>query len=252
MRRHFARLQQLRSELLHEASHDIRSGLTAISGISGVLAGKPDGDQREQLAGIINESVSSVVEILDSLMELNRLEAGKETVAAERFDLAAHLRSLGESFRQVAEGKGLELEIDGDREILISSDPGKLRRIVQNLLVNAIKYTKQGSVSLLWKRGMHHCEVRIIDTGPGLRAKHGLQVLEELADQNTPEATPDEEDAGVLSYEGEGIGLTIVKRLCSLLRIPIDLQSGAGRGTTFVLYIPNDLKPEIVPDEPDS
>lgn len=248
MRAHFERLLQVRAELLHEASHDIRSGLTAISGVSGLIGEDPGGEQTEGLGDIIDESISSVVKILDSFMELNRLDSGKESVELEAFSLSKHLESLGQSFQRVAEEKGLTLTVGGEADIIVNSDASKLRRIFQNLLVNALKYTQKGTVSLTWRQHeAQYCEVRVADTGPGFQPKKTSPVVSELNDaganggpENTEDGSGNCGGLGVLSYEGEGIGLTIVKRLCTLLNIPIDLQSERGKGSTFILQIPFD------------
>ncbi|MDQ8185800.1 sensor histidine kinase [Pelagicoccus sp. SDUM812002] len=236
------KLEKVRTEqatLIRQISHDMRGELATIKGASNILELERGDQSADDLGSVISNSVSSVTEFLDSLLDLSRLDSGAEERHIRKIDAAAFLESLAAGYGPVAKEKGLEFKASGEGPLEIETDPKKLKRIVQNLTINALKYTTDGSVEIAWKSRSDGWALSITDTGPGLRSEEGTPILRQM---NLPEEDLDHSQnamkRGSMDYEGEGIGLAIVKRLCELLDISISMSSQPDNGTTFELVLP--------------
>jgi two-component system CheB/CheR fusion protein len=146
------------------------------------------------------------------LLDVTRFEAGREQLQLTSFDVVDLLNELTEVMRPVAQEKNLWLRTQGVSSMVIEGDRVKLYRIAQNLLQNAIKYTRVGGVQLDWQTGVseHEWHLTVTDTGPGLSAGHQLA-------------------------SGEGIGLLIVRQLCDLLGGRLSVIEPIEGGTQFIL-----------------
>jgi signal transduction histidine kinase len=219
---------------------------------------------RVQFSQVLQRNVASLRVLLNEMMDLSRLEAGEERRNVAPFDAAQMLKELAESLRGVAADRNLFLKTEGPAALAVEGDAIKVRRIVQNLVLNALKVTELGGVRITWQEnetpGTQQWIVCIQDTGPGFDPDHAgplQQVLKEatLASQDAEvkaglasdtdatlqpaRALPSRSEQphdGLIG--GEGIGLSIVKRLCELLEASIELQTSAGTGSTFRLIFP--------------
>jgi signal transduction histidine kinase len=258
-------LEQQRAEVWREAAHDLRGTVGVIANASALITNRAVEDAaRAQFSSVLQRNVKSLRELLNDLMDLSRLEAGEERRNTAPFDAAQVLRELAESLRAVAAERNLFLKTEGPPSLAVEGDAIKVRRIVQNLVLNALKVTERGGVRITWREnetpGTQQWIVCVQDTGPGFDPDHSgplEQVLKEatIASQeteakagleNTTDATlqparalpsGSEQPIGGLTA-GEGIGLSIVKRLCELLDASLELQTSAGTGTTFRLIFP--------------
>jgi signal transduction histidine kinase len=247
-----------RAEAWREAAHDLRGNVGIVTTTTTLLTG--DGvpePLRAKAAGILQNSVTSLQHLLEDLMSLARLEAGHETRKIEAFDAAHLLGSLAESLQPLAHDRGLTLVAEGPPTLLVESDPAKIRRIVQNLAINSLRYTERGEVRLRWAEtrdiGVERWLIRIEDTGPGLHHAPGAPIAHKL-EEATQSARNVEEKGKLLSgvepvpdstpapssYQqpGEGIGLSIVKRLCELLDASLEVATEPGKGTIFQVTLP--------------
>lgn len=253
-------LERERAGLWHQAAHDLRGNLsvvvTATAGLNKVGATQP---AQEGFLRMLDRNVASLHQLLDDVIDLSRLEAGKEVRRVAKVDVATLFDEIADGLRVQAEQRGLFLWQHGPAPFVVEGDAVKLRRLVQNLVVNAIKYTRQGGVTVRWgnsegndgKRWM----VSIQDTGPGFAAGPGSPLVGELehateaAGQATgeagaapvgtalgPSAVP-ADPHNVHQEHGEGIGLSIVKRLAEMLDATVEVQTGAS-GTTFTVLLP--------------
>jgi signal transduction histidine kinase len=244
--------ERLRGELLREATHDLRGQFGAVRNATNglTLPNLPDA-ARERFTRLLERTVGSLHAMLDDVMDLARLQAGREVRVEQAFDAAAVLRDLCDGCQPQADGRGLYLRTDGPPEMAVAGDPGKVRRIAQNLTLNALKCTTAGGVTIGWADGPAGDPLRWVfwvkDTGPGFQSAPGAPVADALKDATAdakklagepvpppPVAPPYAPDR----TRGEGIGLSIVKRLCELLDATLELESNPGEGSTFRVLLP--------------
>ena len=208
---------------------------------------------------MVQRALTAHTSLLTDLMDLARLRAGQETRACELLDVYPDPGAMCELVRPIHRHARLSLCIDGPVEFRVEVDVMKLGRIVQSLLLNAPHYTRSGTVAVSWgdsrdndaKRWM----VCISDTGPGMQRgtaaplANALQTAtEEVLEVETEgeSATPDSDtppahsssDRSHAQRHGEGIGLSIVKRLCELLDSSLEMESEPGAGTVVRVVLP--------------
>ena len=237
-----------RSDLLRTSSHDLKSTFGVIQGATFLLnqEGKSE-EERTQLVEMLNRNLTNVRTMLVQLTDLARLEAGQESLEVKEFDASRTLRELVESAQPLAREKSLVLRADGPETLMVENDAIKIQRIVQNLLLNAIRYTAEGMVSVSWSaEGGHRWYISVQDSGPGLppgvasRLATQLEPDPEVSAVMNRDPTTDDIDLPAVSpvsepgkVGGEGIGLHIVKRLCDLLSASFEVETQADRGTIF-------------------
>lgn len=253
-------IDRRRAALIHEAVHDLNGNVLGVSLAAKVLA-TPDiaVSERANFAKMLEEGVMSVFSMLVDLKELARLEAGRETRQICEFDAAAMVIELGNLNRRVAVERGLFLEVRGPSALSVNGDPGKARRLLQNLLLNALKYTIHGGVVVSVGMEKDNWWFMVKDTGPGILAGPGAPMVIGLREATASARESDEKAAsgtGEISHvlvqaaggqaemspndqqPGEGIGLSIVKRLCELLDASLEMASSTEKGTTFRVVFP--------------
>jgi signal transduction histidine kinase len=261
------KLQRDRAELWRQAAHDLRGHvgavLNATTGLSSSLAPAPI---REKFLLLLQRSTSSLHMMLDDVMNLARLQAGQERLDVKQFDAARLLRELCEELHTQAQERDLYLESGGSDSLIVQGDAVKTRRVAQNLLINALKYTREGGVTVSWGDSKENDPDRwmftVHDTGPGFHAGPGAPLVSALkaataasheidrkagvdpesADTNGSAIDTDRRE--VNQPRGEGVGLSIVKRLSDLLNATIELESSAQLGTTFRVILPRRYQPE--------
>ena len=261
------RLQRERTELWRQAAHDLRGHVGAVvnatTGLSSRAAPEPI---REKFLLLLQRSTSSLHLMLDDVMNLARLQAGHEQLEVRPFDAARLLGELCEELQTHAHERGLYLEAGGPELLMVEGDAVKTRRIAQNLLINALKYTRVGGVTVNWGDSKENDPERwmfsVRDTGPGFHAGPGAPLVRALkaatiaahdidrkagvdpesADSN--ESALDDDQREVNQQRGEGVGLSIVKRLSDLLNATIELESSAEVGTIFRVILPRRYQPQ--------
>lgn len=258
-------LEQERAGLWQQAAHDLRGSLGVVAtATAGLAAAQASERLRDQFLRLLDRNVGSLTHLLNDVTSLARLQGGLEHRSLAPIDAAGLLVTLCEDLQPQAQARGLYLKFDGVAALPVEGDVVKTRRIAQNLVINAIKYTRSGGVTVSCGACMAgdvdrwFLEVR--DTGPGFHAGPGSQLagaLEEATDQakqvtadhasgeithanaELADAQPSRVDPRpVRQQAGEGIGLSIVKRLCDLLDATTELQSEIGVGTTFRILLP--------------
>lgn len=253
-------IEQRRATLIHQAVHDLNSNVCGVS-VAATLLGRTDVPEaaRVEFATLLQQGVQGVTSMLGELMELARLEAGQERREITAFRVAALVTELGNVNRPFARERGLFLDTGGPPRLTVEGDPGKVRRLLQNLLLNALKYTHRGGVTMSWGKEKDNWWLMVQDTGPGLLAGAGAQMVAGLKAATASARESDEKTAaseGEVSHVltsahgtsnetrpphqpgGEGIGLSIVKRLCELLDASLEMASSAETGTTFRVVLP--------------
>jgi signal transduction histidine kinase len=259
-------LEKLRAGLWEEMAHDLRGKVGVVALASQGLRTRSEDTPESRFADALGHSVESLRHLLDDVTNLARLQSGKEERHVAPFDASDVLAGLCDGLQGLARERRLYLRGAGPREPLrVEGDAVKVRRLAQNLVINALKYTVAGGVEVRWSAGTPEepdaprWSLVVRDTGPGISdgpgaplataLKHATDVAHSLdgaaagetrpvAPQLPPElleATPDRPGP---QAPGEGIGLSIVKRLAGLLDATLEVESTPGAGTAFTAIFP--------------
>jgi signal transduction histidine kinase len=235
-------MEQSRAELWQEAAHDLRGNLGVVTNVAhGLGRGDLPPERRDGFVGLLRTNLGAVHRLLDDVTDLARLHAGQERRRVAPFDAAQLLRKLCDEVRPLAESKGLSLTTAGVDSLPVEGDEVKVRRIAQNLLLNATKYTLTGGVVVDWgdtpARDDGRWWLTVEDTGPGFHAGPGAPLVSALG--TTPgEPLANSDPRPVHQSHGEGLGLAIVKRLCELLDASLEVDTVPDHGTTIRVLIP--------------
>ncbi|MDX9998520.1 MAG: ATP-binding protein [Phenylobacterium sp.] len=219
-----------KSAFLAIMSHEIRNPLNGVIGMAQAMA--QDGlspAQRERL-GVIQDSSEALLTILNDILDLSKIEAGKLELEDVEFELGALIRSLEAAHGPAAGARGLALECDFERaDGVYRGDPTRLRQILQNLLSNAVKFTRQGKVALTVRRQGENLVMSVADTGIGLTREQLKRLFQPFsqADSSTTR-----------HFGGTGLGLSICRRLANEMGGGISVESRAGEGSTFTVRLP--------------
>jgi signal transduction histidine kinase len=242
-------LEQQRGALWQQAAHDLRGNLGVVANVTVGLTRREQSDaSQENFVRILMRNVTSLHQLLDDITDLARLEAGREARQVEPFDATTILQPLCEGIRPLAEQRGLQLFSQGPAGLAVDGDPVKVRRIAQNLILNAVKYTREGSITVSWGESEPSDAKRwllcIRDTGPGFHTPSGqplaaaLDTAVDTAGLHDPSHQKSDLQSILRGQPGEGIGLSIVKRLCEMLDASIEMESVRDQGTTFRILFP--------------
>jgi signal transduction histidine kinase/FixJ family two-component response regulator len=223
----------LKTQFLANMSHEIRTPLNGVLAMAEVMSMGELGDVQRERLGIIRQSGSLLLAVLNDVLDLSKIEAGKLSLVTEDFELAATLRPTAETFRVLAEGKGLgfDFSISEAAEGWWRGDADRLRQIVGNLLSNAVKFTPQGAVEAAVDVNPQGDVLRLVvrDSGVGI-APEKLPALFEKFTQADNSATR--------RFGGTGLGLAICRELTQMMGGSIDVESREGHGSTFTVELP--------------
>jgi CheY-like chemotaxis protein len=214
-------------------SHEIRTPMTAVLGYLEVLSDpSTPAAERGELAASIRRSGNHLLNLLNDILDLSKVEAGAMELRAVPTSPAELCREVETSYRLPAEEKGLWFELVlGPLPERVETDPVRVRQILLNLVGNAIKFTESGFVrfSVGFRRETSSLEFQVADSGIGMDAQTQARVFERFAQGDT---------SSTRRHGGAGLGLAIVQRLVALLGGEIQLTSAPAQGTTFVLRVP--------------
>jgi len=217
-----------KSRFLAAASHDLRQPLQSLTLYFSVLSGVIKGDKQQQILGNMQLSLDTMSELLNSLLDISRFEGG--TVVAEKQDVHLHeiISPLIANNMQQAQEKGVLLECIGI-DCVVHSDPGLLKRIIENFVTNAVRYTEHGRVTIDCHRDNGIARISVTDTGIGIpeEALHSI-FQEHYQLENTSRDR----------RQGLGLGLSIVEHIAHLLDHSLTVSSVLGEGSTFSLDVP--------------
>ena len=217
-----------KSRFLAAASHDLRQPLQTIRLLHGLLTVKAPGDEAQKLLKRLDATVGVMSGMLNTLLDINQLEAGVIHADMEDFPLNELFEHLDEDFGYHMRAQGLDWRVASSR-CVVRSDPRLLEQILRNLLSNAVKFTTKGKVLLGCRRRGDTMRIEVWDTGPGIPEEHRQAIFEEFHQMNNPARE---------RAKGLGLGLAIVHRLSALLGHSIDLRSNNGRGSMFSIAVP--------------
>ncbi|WP_119841983.1 ATP-binding protein [Salinibacter ruber] len=220
---------RMKSAMLANMSHEIRTPLTGIIGFAEAIGDEIDGDGGvAHFADLIEDSGRRLLDTLDAVLNLSKLEAGQMTLESRPIDLADQARQVAREFAAEADDSGLALEVEAE-EAGARADEGGLQIVLQNLLSNAIKYTEEGTVQVRTYREDGEAVLQIEDTGIGMDPAVAESLFE-----------PFRQGSEGLSreYEGTGIGLAVTKKATEQMGGSIDVETEKGEGSTFTARLP--------------
>jgi signal transduction histidine kinase/CheY-like chemotaxis protein len=217
-----------KSSFLAAASHDLRQPVHALGLFVGALRNMPMSRDAQELVAHIEASTNAMDGLFTALLDISRLDAGIVEIHPSAFDLGAQLQRIAAEHGNEAALRGLTLHCEPTSAIVFS-DPVLIERIVRNLVSNAIRYTDHGRVLVGTRRRGSNVAIQVLDTGRGIPPALQEQIFEEYFQLDNPERD---------RTKGLGLGLAIVRRLCSLLALPIALRSTLGGGSCFEIVVP--------------
>jgi signal transduction histidine kinase len=257
-------VERERSELWREAAHDLRGNVGAVKLAANALGHAAATPELPAFVSLVRKTADSLDTLLNDLIELARLEAGREQRNVARFNARTEISELCDSLQPLAASRKLFLKFDAPAALVVDGDAVKVRRIAQNLILNALKYTEKGGVVVscadVATGEVARWALTVGDTGVGLNAGVMAPITQALSTATKEaHAVARESAKGQAATElstvptlpsasvpvrtaseqpSEGVGLSIVKRLCELLDASMELETSPGSGTTFRIIFP--------------
>ena len=222
------RANKANTAFLAAASHDLRQPVQALSLLNGALRRTIKDELALEMIDSQQHSLDAMTNLLNSLLDISRLDAGKVEPEMEDFRVQRLVDRLFAEFTRQARQKNLSFQADACDSVIVRSDPNLLSEILQNFVSNAVRYTDKGSVQLKCRFEADNLWIDVVDTGVGIDPDHFDDIFREFQQIKTP---------GV-EKEGFGLGLAIVKRLADLLEHDIAVTSDLGQGSTFSVCVP--------------
>jgi len=239
------RANSLKSEFLANMSHELRTPLNAVIGFSELLLDTGSGtlgeDQKDYVADILS-SGRHLLELINEILDLSKIEAGKMKLSAEEFEIGPVCEEAMALLRVEAGRKHIEIVLDvEDSALEVRADRNKVKQIMNNLLSNAVKFTHPGGrVTLRTRRVVDRLAVSVIDTGIGIKDEDQERIFQAFTQVDGSYAR---------RYQGTGLGLTLVKKFVEMHGGSVTLESRFGEGSHFTFTIPGVLTPRPQAEE---
>jgi PAS domain S-box-containing protein len=228
-RREADRANAAKSRFLATASHDLRQPLQALQLLNAAAQKNTTDTTLQELLARQQEALESMGRLLNALLDISKLEAGRIQPQWEAIDLTLLCRQLHQQYAPLAGARGLDLKLQ-PAEHCIRTDRTLFRQLLENILGNAIKYTERGMVTLSCAGHGDGLRITVADTGVGIAPEHLAAIFEEFYQIGQQETA-----------RGLGLGLAIVRRIARLLQLEVAVNSTAGSGTEFHIDIPAQL-----------
>ena len=226
-----------KSRFLANMTHELRTPLNAIIGYSEMMIaemGDAGQQQWQEDLGVVRRSGKDLLTMINGILDLSKLEAGKLTVDAEPFSLADLCNEVSQLVVPLVRQNDNEFFCTLEKAGIVCLDPIKLKQVLLNLLSNAAKFTHQGEIELGAEVIQERVRLWVRDTGIGMSPEQCERVFEEFAQAD---------DATTRKYGGTGLGLTLVRRFVELMGGSVEVASQSGKGTTFTILLPRDISP---------
>lgn len=222
-------LLDVRQRLMLTITHDIKAPVGSIIGYADLLDKTADGKKRAAYLGNMQTSAKHLLDLVNSLLDYHRLDADKMDINTAAFNPQQLLNAVADSYRPAAAAKGLRLEYDCDSALdgYFSGDPFRIRQIVENLMSNAMKFTKEGSVAMAASLDGEQLHISVTDTGCGITKDEQERIFQKFTRLKSAQG-----------QEGFGLGLSITQKLVALLGGTMDVSSELGKGSRFCVVLP--------------
>lgn len=222
--------EKTRSEFFANASHELKTPLTAIKGFNDIIGLQTNEQETKALSEKIDTEVSRIIALLKDMLDLSELESQKD-VNPEDVSLARIAESVKESLAPIAKEKNVQISIDGDA--IVRMEREHAIELVKNLVENGVKYNRSGGyVKVTISSDASHTTLTVADDGIGIEEKHQQRIFERFYRVNKSRSR----ETG-----GTGLGLAIVKHICTLYNADLSLTSKLGVGTTVTVAIRHNL-----------
>ncbi|PWK61477.1 CheR family methyltransferase [Roseicyclus mahoneyensis] len=222
------RATRAKSRFLAAASHDLRQPLQSMALLHNLLSRNKRSTEGERLAALMDLTLTSMTSMLDSMLDVNRIETGIVRPDMRPVAIGPLMVTLAEEFRTACDLKGLKLRVV-QCKAWVRTDPQLLAQMLRNLLSNALKYTPKGGILLGCRRRGGDLTIMVCDTGVGVATSETEKIFD---------AYHQGKNAAALAGTGLGLGLSIVKRLSELMEHPITVLSSPGKGSSFMITMP--------------
>jgi len=241
---------RIKDNFLANMSHEIRTPLTAILGFTSLLRDSPLTREQDEYVATIHRSGENLLDIINDILDLSKIEAGMMRIESAPFSIRDIVHSTATMFHSQVLDKNLQLSVHIDERVpdMLEGDAMRLTQILVNLISNAIKFTRQGSITITvsgegMSEGVIRTGIAVADTGIGIEKDKQKNIFDRFQQA---------EDFVTRKYGGTGLGLSIVKNLVILQGGEISVDSELDRGTTFHLVIPYRISPEHALERMDS
>ena len=234
---HLRRADEVKTSFLSNMSHEFRTPLNSILALSRLLLERADGEltgEQEVQVGFIRKGAESLLELVNDLLDLAKIEAGKIEVQPIEFAVTSLFSALRGMLRPILVGESVRLVFDDPHDVpVLHSDESKVSQILRNFIANALKFTERGEVRVAaqWNPAQRTVTFSVADTGLGIAAADQERIFEEFTQLNNPVQR---------KVKGTGLGLPLCRKLATLLGGTIEVRSELGVGSTFYLTIPAD------------
>lgn len=229
-----------KSVFLAQMSHEIRTPINAVLGMNEMILREADDSDIKEYASNIKEAGTTLLSIINSILDFSKIEDNKMEILSVEYETANLINNLVNSIYNRARSKGLYFEIDIDNELpsILIGDDVRLTQVIMNLLTNAVKYTKKGTVTLMMQKVScddQSVDIRVTvkDTGIGIKQEEMKGIFDSF------QRLDEEQNRNI---EGTGLGMAIVTRLLTMMGSKIEVESEYGKGSTFSFCITQNVK----------
>jgi PAS domain S-box-containing protein len=226
---------EAKAHFLANMSHEVRTPMNGVIGMAELLRGTPLDVQQREYVDVITRGSGALLELLNDILDLSRIESGELSFETQAFDLARLVSRVADPFRTRAADQGLEFRVVIDPQLppRLLGDPGRIRQVLSNLVKNALKFTPEGEVRIAVRAAPSAgrqvaVELSVSDTGIGIPGPMQVQLFQPFIQADPTHSR---------KYGGAGLGLALCRRIVEGMRGSILLESSEGQGSTFTIQL---------------